>query len=88
VSIRNTGRVTVRLKRWSVANGRNRFYTFSRGSLAAGRTVRVRSGRGRSRGSNYYWNSRSEIWRNRGDQAKLFAPGRRLVQRFRYGTFR
>jgi Lamin Tail Domain len=88
VSIRNAGSATVKLRGWAVANGRNRFHTFRSGTLRSGRSLNLRSGRGRSSGSRHYWNSRREVWRNRGDQAKLFAPGRRLVQRYRYGNFR
>jgi hypothetical protein len=88
VTIRNAGTVSVKLRGWAIANGRNRFHTFRNGTLGAGRSLNLRSGRGRTRGTSYYWNSRREVWRNRGDQAKLYAPGRHLVQRYRYGNFR
>lgn len=88
VSVTNAGDAKVRLRGWSVSNRRKRFYTFARGALAPGRTLRLRSGRGTDGRGKIHWGSRAELWPDAGGEAKLWAPGRRLVQKLRYGSFR
>jgi hypothetical protein len=68
VQIHNAGRAAVQLKGYKVRDVTGYTYTFGKFSLGAGKTVTVRTGKGRNTAANLYWGRGSYVWNNSGKE--------------------
>lgn len=78
VDIHNNGRSKLQLKGYKLKDNNGYTYTFGSYTIAAGKTVKVHTGRGRNASGNVYWNRGSYVWNNTGDKARLIKPNGKL----------
>ncbi|MFE9253742.1 lamin tail domain-containing protein [Streptomyces sp. NPDC006879] len=79
VELHNNGRTAVQLRGFKLKDDAGHTYTFGSFKLAARKTVRVHTGRGKDGSGHRYWNRRSYVWNNTSDRARLLKPsGTRL----------
>jgi Lamin Tail Domain len=71
VQIRNTTSKAVSLKGWTLTDASNHKYTFGTYSLGKGKTVTVRTGKGKDTTANRYQNRGAYVWNNDKDTASL-----------------
>lgn len=71
VLIKNTSKKSRSLTGFTLRDTAGHRYTFGRLTLAAGKSVRVHTGKGTDNKTNRYWGSGSYIWNNDGDTAIL-----------------
>jgi len=69
--IKNTGSTSRNLTGWTLRDNANHVYTFGSFRLAAGKSVRVHTGKGTNTATNLYWGHSWYIWNNTGDTAYL-----------------
>ncbi|MGX1482904.1 hypothetical protein RKD45_001980 [Streptomyces griseus] len=74
VDIHNNGKAKLQLKGYKLKDGTGYAYTFPSFTVAAGKTVRVHTGKGKNSGTHVYWNRGSYVWNNTGDKARLIKP--------------
>lgn len=74
VDIHNNGTVKLQLKGYRLKDNTGYTYTFGSYTVAAGKTVRVHTGKGSTSGAHVYWNRGSYVWNNTGDKARLYKP--------------
>ncbi|MEU5716677.1 lamin tail domain-containing protein [Streptomyces sp. NPDC020403] len=79
VDIHNNGRSTLQLKGYKLKDNTGYTYTFGSYRIAAGKTVRVHTGKGRNAGAHVYWGRGSYVWNNTGDKARLIKPSGALL---------
>lgn len=80
VVIKNTGTGAIGLTGWTVEDdGADHIFTFEEFTLRAGRTVRIRSGKGDDGRRTLYWKQGSAVWNNDTDVATLRRPNGRVV---------
>lgn len=80
IDIRNNTRRTVRLGGWTVQDASRHRYVIPDGfRLGAGKTVRLRSGKGTNTSKTLYWSYRWYVWTNTRDTGQLLnRDGRRM----------
>ncbi|MFB4265286.1 lamin tail domain-containing protein [Nonomuraea sp. GTA35] len=96
VHIKNTGRSAVSLRGWTVRDTTKRsdhVYTFGVFTLGAGKTVTVRTGKGKNTPTTRYWGrggqgTFSYIWNQSRDTAYLRNASGRLVDSCSYNSSR
>jgi hypothetical protein len=71
VQIENTTTKAVSLKGWTVVDASSHKYTFGTYSLAKGKTVTVRTGKGTNTSTNRYQGRAAYVWNNDKDTATL-----------------
>ncbi|MFJ2177080.1 lamin tail domain-containing protein [Streptomyces sp. NPDC087851] len=71
VQIRNTTSKAVSLKGWTLVDASNHRYVFGTYSLGKGKTVTVRTGKGKDTAANRYQNRAAYVWNNDKDTATL-----------------
>ncbi|MFI6699193.1 lamin tail domain-containing protein [Streptomyces sp. NPDC050509] len=71
VQIRNTTSKAVSLKGWTLVDASNHKYVFGTYSLGKGKTVTVRTGKGKDTAANRYQNRAAYVWNNDKDTATL-----------------
>ncbi|MFJ2115582.1 MULTISPECIES: lamin tail domain-containing protein [unclassified Streptomyces] len=71
VQIKNTTSKAVSLKGWVLVDASNHKYTFGTYSLGKGKTVTVRTGKGKDTAANRYQNRGAYVWNNDKDTATL-----------------
>ncbi|MEC4017802.1 lamin tail domain-containing protein [Streptomyces sp. H27-D2] len=74
VDIHNNSRSSVQLKGYKLKDNTGYAYTFGSYRIGAGKTVKVRTGRGNNASGVVYWNRGSYVWNNTGDKARLLKP--------------
>ncbi|MBD2831586.1 MULTISPECIES: lamin tail domain-containing protein [Streptomyces] len=74
VDIHNNGKAKLQLKGYKLKDDTGYTYTFPSFTVAAGKTVRVHTGKGKNSGTHVYWNRGSYVWNNTGDKARLIKP--------------
>ena len=80
----NTGRA-IELTGWTLHDGADKHvFTFPTFTLATGGEVRIWTKTGASDAANLYWGSRSAIWNNTGDTARLLDAGGKEISRYSY----
>jgi hypothetical protein len=80
----NTGRA-INLTGWTLHDGADKHvFTFPAFSLATGAEVRIWSKAGTNDAANLYWGSRSPIWNNTGDTARLLDASGKEISRYSY----
>ncbi|WP_246089988.1 lamin tail domain-containing protein [Nonomuraea deserti] len=95
VQIKNTTRKPVTITGWTLRDRTKRsdhVYTFSRFTLRAGKTVTLRTGRGRSTATTRYWGrsggTLAYIWNQTSDTAYLRNASGKLVDSCSYNSTR
>ncbi|MFG1612424.1 lamin tail domain-containing protein [Nonomuraea wenchangensis] len=93
VQIKNTGRSAVKLSGWTVRDETARadhVYTFGNVTLRAGKTVTLRTGRGRDTATTLYWGrsggTLAYIWNQVKDTGYLRDARGRLVHKCSYNS--
>jgi hypothetical protein len=71
VKITNSSAQTRVLTGWTLRDTQSHIYTFGKFSLAPGRSVLVRTGKGTNTATARYWGSSAYVWNNTGDTATL-----------------
>ncbi|MFB8362459.1 lamin tail domain-containing protein [Streptomyces sp. NPDC055929] len=71
VQIRNTTGAAVNLRGWTLTDAANHRYTFGSFTLDKGRTVTVRTGKGRNTSTTLYQGRAWYVWNNDKDTATL-----------------
>ncbi len=71
VQIRNTTGAAVNLRGWTLTDAANHRYTFGSFTLGKGRTVTVRTGKGRNTSTTLYQGRAWYVWNNDKDTATL-----------------
>lgn len=80
VEFENTGDEAIDLTGWTVEDEAGHVYVFPKGStLAAGATVRLRSGAGSNTKTDLYWGSKRPVWNNEDDTVSVYDTERNLV---------
>ncbi|MEU9060399.1 lamin tail domain-containing protein [Streptomyces sp. NPDC048430] len=85
VDIHNNGTSKLQLKGYKLKDNTGYTYTFPSFSVAAGKTVRVHTGKGRNSAAHVYWNRGSYVWNNTGDKARLIKPSGALLDSCSWG---
>jgi hypothetical protein len=70
---------------WSIRDAANHVYTFPTTTIAARKSVTLRTGKGTNSGSTRYWQQANYIWNNTGDTASLRNKSRAVVHTCSYG---
>ena len=85
VVIQNLGAVAQPIGGWRLCDLANHCFPFPAGAvLAAGGTITLYSGPGRSDDSRYYMGYRRAVWNNGGDTATLYDERGAVVVAYRY----
>ncbi|AZS84787.1 lamin tail domain-containing protein [Streptomyces griseoviridis] len=71
VQIKNTSRSAITLKGWVLKDASNHRYTFKNIKIGAGKTLKVRTGKGSDTASNTFQNRAAYVWNNTSDTATL-----------------
>ncbi|MFD6752722.1 lamin tail domain-containing protein [Micromonospora gifhornensis] len=72
VKLTNRRSSTINLKNWTLRDKANHVYKFSGNfKLGKGKSVIIRTGKGKNTASTRYWGSGNYIWNNTGDTAYL-----------------
>ncbi|MFI7386706.1 lamin tail domain-containing protein [Streptomyces sp. NPDC049813] len=74
VNIHNNSRSAVQLKGYKLKDNTGYTYTFGSYKIGAGKTVKVRTGKGANAAGVRYWGRGSYVWNNTGDKARLIKP--------------
>jgi hypothetical protein len=74
VVIQNRGTVARSLTGWTVRDAQAHIYTFGTFTLAAKKSVVLRTGKGVNTATTRYWGLRYHVWGNTADKAILRAP--------------
>ncbi|MFD4649899.1 lamin tail domain-containing protein [Streptomyces sp. NPDC055817] len=74
VNIHNNTRSAIQLKGYKLKDNTGYTYTFGSYNIGAGKTVKVRTGKGTNASGVRYWGRGSYVWNNTGDKARLIKP--------------
>ncbi|MFD4632549.1 lamin tail domain-containing protein [Streptomyces sp. NPDC058284] len=74
VNIHNSSRSALQLKGYKLKDNTGYTYTFGSYKIGAGKTVKVRTGKGRDASGVRYWGRGNYVWNNTGDKARLLRP--------------
>ncbi|MDG4794426.1 lamin tail domain-containing protein [Micromonospora sp. WMMD1082] len=82
VKLTNRRARTINLKNWTLRDKANHVYTFSGNvKLAKGKSIVIRTGKGKNTASTRYWGSGNYIWNNTGDTAYLRNASGKLIDK-------
>lgn len=88
VNIHNNAKSAVQLKGYKLKDNTGYTYTFGSYKIGAGKTVKVRTGKGKNVPGTVYWNRGSYVWNNTGDKARLVTPSGALRDSCSWGKTR
>ena len=71
---------------FEIRDGAGNSYTFGSFTLAAGATVKLRSGKGTNTPANRYWGRTNYVWGNTKDTARFYDASSSLVQTCSYNS--
>ncbi|MFD7546854.1 lamin tail domain-containing protein [Streptomyces sp. NPDC059578] len=74
VNIHNSSRSAIQLKGYKLKDNTGYTYTFGSYKIGAGKTVKVRTGKGANASGVRYWGRGNYVWNNDGDKARLLKP--------------
>ncbi|MYY83529.1 MULTISPECIES: lamin tail domain-containing protein [unclassified Streptomyces] len=74
VNIHNSSRSAIQLKGYKLKDDTGYTYTFGSYKIGAGKTVKVRTGKGSDASGVRYWGRSNYVWNNTGDKARLIKP--------------
>jgi hypothetical protein len=86
VRLRNSCSTTKSLADYWFADAAGHTYRFTSGSLAAGATVKVHTGKGSNTASHRYWGRSKYVWGNTKDTARLYDASDALIQSCGYNS--
>ncbi|MFI7021135.1 lamin tail domain-containing protein [Micromonospora sp. NPDC049900] len=82
VKLTNRRARTINLKNWTLRDKANHVYTFTGDvKLAKGKSVVIRTGKGKNTAKNRYWGSGNYVWNNTGDTAYLRNASGKLIDK-------
>ncbi|WP_026313429.1 lamin tail domain-containing protein [Actinomadura flavalba] len=81
VQLHNRSKTARSLTGWKLRDKTGYTYTFGTYTLAAGKTVKVRTGSGTDTKANRYWGRRAYVWNNTGDTAYLLTKSGALADK-------
>ena len=85
IQVKNTGKKTLTLTGYTIRDNGPQKFTFPKGTkLKPGKTLTIRSGKGKSSSSTLYWGKSSYIWNNTGDTARLHSNKGKLLESCAY----
>ena len=85
IQVKNTGKKTLTLTGYVIRDNGPQKFTFPKGTkLAPGKTLTIRSGKGKNTTKTKYWNKSSYIWNNTGDTARLYTDKGKLLESCKY----
>lgn len=85
IQVKNTGKKTLTLSGYVIRDNGPQKFTFPKGTkLAPGKTLTIRSGKGKNTTKTKYWNKSSYIWNNTGDTARLYNSKGKLLESCKY----
>ncbi|MFC0599718.1 lamin tail domain-containing protein [Streptomyces palmae] len=79
VNIHNNSRSAIQLKGYKLKDNTGYTYTFGSYKIGAGKTVKVRTGKGSNAAGVVYWGRGSYVWNNTSDKARLIKPSGSLL---------
>ncbi|MFF2851548.1 lamin tail domain-containing protein [Streptomyces sp. NPDC058001] len=79
VNIHNGTRSAIQLKGYKLKDNTGYTYTFGSYRIGAGKTVKVRTGKGTDASGVRYWGRGSYVWNNTSDKARLFKSSGSLL---------
>ncbi|MEV0524911.1 lamin tail domain-containing protein [Streptomyces sp. NPDC050439] len=74
VNIHNNSGSAIQLKGYKLKDNTGYTYTFGSYKIGAGKTVKVRTGKGTNASGVRYWGRGSYVWNNTSDKARLIKP--------------
>ncbi|MBW5426249.1 lamin tail domain-containing protein [Streptomyces sp. BG9H] len=74
VNIHNSTRSAIQLKGYQLKDDTGYTYTFGSYNIGAGKTVKVRTGKGTNASGVRYWGQSNYVWNNTSDKARLLKP--------------
>ncbi|QCX76237.1 hypothetical protein C9F11_12800 [Streptomyces sp. YIM 121038] len=74
VNIHNSSSGPIQLKGYRLKDNTNYTYTFGSYKIGAGKTVKVRTGKGTNASGVRYWGRGWHVWNNTTDKARLIKP--------------
>ncbi|RII17036.1 hypothetical protein DSC45_14840 [Streptomyces sp. YIM 130001] len=74
VNIHNNTRSRIQLKGYKIKDNTGYTYSFGSYRIGAGKTVKVRTGKGTNASGVRYWGRGWYVWNNAGDKARLIKP--------------
>lgn len=86
VNLHNNSRSALQLKGYKLKDNTGYTYTFGSYRIGAGKTVKVRTGKGKNIPGTVYWNRGSYVWNNTGDKARLLTAKGALRDSCSWGT--
>ena len=85
IQVKNTGTKPLTLTGYVLRDNGPQKFTFPKGTkIAPGKTLTIRSGKGKNTSSTLYWNKSSSIWNNTGDTARLHNSKGTLLESCKY----
>ncbi|PWH06094.1 hypothetical protein DEO23_09795 [Brachybacterium endophyticum] len=80
IVLKNTGKKTLTLTGYTVRDSGPQHFRFPKGTkVKPGKTITIRSGKGKNTSSTLYWGTKSYIWNNPKDTARTYnAKGTKL----------
>ncbi|MGP5088743.1 lamin tail domain-containing protein [Brachybacterium tyrofermentans] len=85
IVLKNTGTKTLTLTGYTLRDKGPQKFAFPKGTkIAPGKTLTIRSGKGKNSASTLYWNKASYIWNNTGDTARTYDAKGRLLESCTY----
>jgi hypothetical protein len=79
VTIKNVSSTKSSLSGFTLRDAQSHVYTFGTFALAAGKSVRLHTGKGTNTSTDRFWGSAAYIWNNTGDKASLKTHAGSLV---------
>jgi hypothetical protein len=89
VRITNKTKKTINLRYWTIRDRAGNTYKFTGNfPLAAGKSVYLRTGKGKNTSTTRYWGRKSHVWNNTGDTAYVRTGAYKLIDYCKWGKGR
>ena len=83
--MKNTGKSTLTLTGYVLRDSGPKKFAFPKGTkLKAGKTLTIRTGKGKNTASTLYWNNKGYVWNNTGDTARTYNAKGKLLESCTY----
>ncbi|MGO2023656.1 MAG: lamin tail domain-containing protein [Brachybacterium tyrofermentans] len=85
IQVKNTGKKTLTLTGYTIRDSGPKKFTFPKGTkLKPGKTLTIRTGKGKNTASTVYWNNKGYVWNNTGDKARTYTNKGKLIESCAY----
>ena len=85
IQVKNTGKKTLTLTGYTIRDSGPKKFTFPKGTkLKPGKTLTIRTGKGKNTASTVYWNNKGYVWNNTGDTARTYTNKGKLIESCKY----